>query len=215
MLVASRRLLPADVRFGPYCGALLHNLSELVLRSASLELSSPALFEDMLRLRRLDMQGCTSSRTGSWLSRVLGSNSDVVALPEGLVSLQAIGCNVFDKCVLELGAATGLQLLEVSSSVQLPATLKHAAHGAVLGLHIAEEGQVRLAAGWRSEHLHVQHQQPGGCLVALATRSATDLPPCAGGSGCAGRRLCCHQVLTPLCPCTNCRRWSLATAATM
>ncbi|EFN57614.1 hypothetical protein CHLNCDRAFT_57172 [Chlorella variabilis] len=132
----------SDVRFGPYCGALLHNLSELVLRSASLELSSPALFEDMLRLRRLDMQGCTSSRTGSWLSRVLGSNSDVVALPEGLVSLQAIGCNVFDKCVLELGAATGLQLLEVSSSVQLPATLKHAAHGAVLGLHIAEEGQV-------------------------------------------------------------------------
>jgi hypothetical protein len=134
------------VRLGPFCGALLSELRELVLREASLELSSPMVFEDMAALTSLDMEGCTSSRTGSWLSRVLGSSSDAVALPAGLVALRAMGCNVFDKCALHLGAATGLQLLELSSSMQLPATLKHAAPGATLGLHIAEEAQVR---GWQ------------------------------------------------------------------
>ena len=134
------------MRLGPLCGALLSELRDLVLREASLELSSPVVFEDMAALRRLDMEGCTSSRTGSWLSRVLGSSSDAVAMPAGLVELRAMGCNVFDKCALHLGAATGLQLLELSSSMQLPATLKHAAPGATLGLHIAEEAQVR--ASW-------------------------------------------------------------------
>jgi hypothetical protein len=122
----------------------LAGLSELVLHGCGLELSTPAVFGDMAGLCRLDMEGCSASRTGSWLSRVLGSSSDAVTLPAGLVELRALRCPVFDKCALELGAATRLELLEVSSGCQLPATLKHAARGARLGLHIAEEAQV----GW-------------------------------------------------------------------
>ena len=144
--------LPADVRLGPYCGALLAGLRELVLRGAALELSTPAVFADMASLRRLDLEGCTAARTGSWLTRVLGPAPDVVALPPGLTQLRAMGCNAFDKCTLQLGACTGLQRLELSSGAQLPATLKHVPRGVPLGLHIAEEAQVgdrgRWLAGW-------------------------------------------------------------------
>lgn len=143
-------LVPADVRLGPYCGALLSNLAELALRDAALELSSPTIFADMAGLRRLDLEGCAATRTGSWLTRVLGGSggaagggsSDCIAMPAGLLALRAMRCNVFDKCAVELGGACGLQLLELSSSVQLPAALKHAAAGCTLGLHIAEEAQV-------------------------------------------------------------------------
>jgi hypothetical protein len=130
------------VRLGPYCGGLLAGVEELALRGATLELASPAVFEGMAALRRLDMEGCTSSRAGSWLSRVLGSSPDSVALPGALRELRALGCNVFDRCALELGGATALSLLELPSGVQLPATLKHVAPGLELGLHVAEEGHV-------------------------------------------------------------------------
>ncbi|KAL4444984.1 hypothetical protein ABPG77_004034 [Micractinium sp. CCAP 211/92] len=135
-------LSESDVRLGPYCGALLCGLSELRLRDAQLELATPSLFADMSGLRRLDLEGCTALRAGSWLSRVLtagGAGSDVIPLPAGLQELRAMRSNVFDKCALELGAATGLRLVELSSGAQLPASLKHAAGGAVLGVHIAEE----------------------------------------------------------------------------
>lgn len=101
---------PADARLGPYCGALLCGLSELRLRDAQLELPAAALFADMSGLRRLDLEGCTALRTGSWLSRVLsagGGGSDVVPMPPGLQELRAMRSNVFDKCALELGGATG------------------------------------------------------------------------------------------------------------
>lgn len=131
-----------DVRLGPYCGALLASLRELVMRGAALELSTPAVFADMASLRCLDLEGCTAARTGSWLSRVLGATPDMLALPPGLTQLRAMSSNVFDKCALELGACTALQRLELSSGAQLPATLKHAPAGVPLGLHIAEEAQV-------------------------------------------------------------------------
>lgn len=139
--------LPADVRLGPYCGALLSSLRELVLRGAALELSTPAVFADMASLRRLDLEGCTAARTGSWLSRVLAAAPDVLALPPGLTQLRAMSSNVFDKCALALGACAGLQRLELSSGVQLPATLKQAPGGVPLGLHIAEEAQVGRVCG--------------------------------------------------------------------
>lgn len=100
----------ADVRLGPYCGALLCGLSELRLRDAQLELPSPSLFADMSGLRRLDLEGCAAMRAGSWLSRVLtagGAGSDVIPLPPGLQELRAMRTNAFDKCALELGPATG------------------------------------------------------------------------------------------------------------
>ena len=186
----------ADVRLGPFCGALLSELRELVLHEASLELSSPVVFEDMAALTSLDMEGCTSSRTGSWLRRVLGSSSDAVALPAGLVALRAMGCNVFDKCALHLGAATGLQLLELSSSMQLPATLKHAAPGAILGLHIAEEAQVR---GWQllcaimvpplSPQCRLAGSHPACYLAELAPPLPfCTLPPTRAGGHSAGAR---------------------------
>ena len=58
--------------------------------------------------------------------------------------------NVFDKCALALGACAGLQRLELSSGVQLPATLKQAPVGVPLGLHIAEEAQVGRVCGCRA-----------------------------------------------------------------
>ena len=138
------------MRLGPYCGALLAGLRELVLRGAALELSTPAVFADMVSLRRLDLEGCTAARTGSWLSRVLSSTPDVLALPPGLTQLRAMSSNVFDKCGLELVGCTALQRLELSSGAQLPATLKHAPAGVPLGLHIAEEAQVGWVRGGRA-----------------------------------------------------------------
>lgn len=130
------------MRLGPYCGGLLAGLSELCLRGASLELATPAVFEDMAGLRRLDLEACTAARTGSWLSRMLGSAADVVCAPPGLQQLRAMGSNVLDKVALELGGTTGLTRMELSSAAQLPATLKHAPRGVALGLHVAEEGHV-------------------------------------------------------------------------
>lgn len=153
------------MRLGPYCGGLLCHLTELSLRGACLELATPAVFEDMASLRQLDMEGCTSSRTGSWLSRVLGSAADVVTLPAGLTELRAMGCSVFDKCALELRAATGLRVLELSSSVQLPATLKHAPLSVELGLHIVEEMQV----GWAEDGSGMGVRRAGLLAAVLAT----------------------------------------------
>ena len=158
------------MRLGPYCGALLAGLRELVLRGAALELSTPAVFADMVSLRRLDLEGCTAARTGSWLSRVLSATPDVLALPPGLTQLRAMSSNVFDKCGLELAGCTALQRLELSSGAQLPATLKHAPAGVPLGLHIAEEAQVGwVRGGWAGTTLHTAPAQC--CADGLAGSS--------------------------------------------
>lgn len=165
---------PADARLGPYCGGLLARLTALALAGGQLELASPAVFQDMAALQRLDLDNCAVCRPGSWLSRVLGGGqaADVVVLPPGLRELRAAACPAFDKCALELGGCAGLSRLELSSSVQLPATLKHAPRGVPLGLHVVEEAQVGLACCW------------GGLLPVLrgaAGRQWSVLPACRRG----------------------------------
>ena len=60
----------------------------------------PQVFGELASLRRLDLEGCTASRAGSWLSRVLAGgagSSDSVAMPPGLTELHAMQTNAFDK----------------------------------------------------------------------------------------------------------------------
>lgn len=191
------------MRLGPYCGALLCGLSELRLRDAQLELATPSLFADMSGLRRLDLEGCTALRAGSWLSRVLtagGAGSDVIPLPAGLQELRAMRSNVFDKCALELGAATGgCRGVALVSPLQtaLPVPHTSSAQQAVA----AASAQQRCAAS-RARWLAAQtadeaarcapasvacRPAPGGAVLGGA---AAGQPEACGGRRSAGRAHC-------------------------